>query len=303
MKVIVNRKQYNKVITENLGYSKSVEDWSNYVTDELLPLIIKQDVKEDVYTLKKLSLKVKNNNFYKDIPIDSIIVTVIINDVEGDSAKINMGYNPYYTQIIENYDNTYNVLDVEFDVVMDLPKNRKEIEIDTLHYYFSSFLSHEFMHVYEWLNRNLENPNPIKGCEDVYKNGNINGDAVDRIAYMLYVTQSYELNAFVQQAATMIFKLKPKNNDEFLIYLKKSPIYLFAKKIFDFNSNEYMNEINGLNNDRKSELYNIIMCYYNNESQLPKIKSIDKFLNDLERKFKIIGEIFNRKLLRLITVI
>ena len=40
MKVIVNRNQYEKVISESRGYSKSVEKWGDYVTDELLPLIL-----------------------------------------------------------------------------------------------------------------------------------------------------------------------------------------------------------------------------------------------------------------------
>jgi hypothetical protein len=303
MKVIVNRNQYNKVLKETRGYSKSVENWGDYVTDELLPLIIKQDVEEDVYTLKKLSLKLKNKNFYEDIPIDSIIMTVIINDVEGDSADIKIGYNPYYTQIIENDDNSYNILDVEFDVIMNLPIERGDIEYDTLHYYFSSFLSHEFMHVYEWVNRNLETPKEIKGCEEVYKNGDINGDAVDRIGHLLYVIQSFELNAFVQQAATMISKLGPKNYDEFLVFLKDLPIYLFSETMLNFDSKKYLSEINDLTNDRKSELYKIIMCFYHKEGRTPKIKSIDRFLNDLEKKFKITGESFKRKLLRLITVI
>ena len=56
MKVIVNRSQYKKILKETRGYSKTVENWANYVTDELLPTIMKQDVEEDVYTLKKLSL-------------------------------------------------------------------------------------------------------------------------------------------------------------------------------------------------------------------------------------------------------
>ena len=62
MKVIVNRSQYEKVITESRGYSKSVEKWGDYVTDELLSLMLKQDVDEDVYLLKKLSLNCKIHN-------------------------------------------------------------------------------------------------------------------------------------------------------------------------------------------------------------------------------------------------
>jgi hypothetical protein len=47
----------------------------------------------------------------------------------------------------------------------------------------------------------------------------------------------------------------------------------------------------------------MIMCFYYVEGKLPKIKSLERFINDLERKFKIIGESFKRKLLRLVTVI
>ena len=64
MKVIVNRNQYDKVIKESRGYSKSVEKWADYTTDELLPLILKQDVEEDVYVLKKLSIILKGKDFY-----------------------------------------------------------------------------------------------------------------------------------------------------------------------------------------------------------------------------------------------
>ena len=159
------------------------------------------------------------------------------------------------------------------------------------------------MHVYECVNRNLETPSSIKGCEDFYKNGDINGDAIERIAHMLYVTQSFEINAFVQQAATMLSKIKPKNNDDFMNNLKSLPMYLFAETMVNFNSEEYLNEINELPNDKKSELYNIIMCFYYVDGSLPKIKSVDRFLLDLEKKFKIVGESFKRKLLRLITVI
>jgi len=95
MKVIVNRNQYEKVIKESRGYSKSVEKWGDYVTDELLPLVLKQEVEEDVYLLKKLSLKLKGKDFYEDIPIDSIILTVIINGSDDDEASVDMNYNPY----------------------------------------------------------------------------------------------------------------------------------------------------------------------------------------------------------------
>ena len=79
-----------------------------------------------------------------------------------------MNYAPFYTQIVENEDGSYNILDAEVEVVMTIPKNREDINISTLHYYFSSHLSHEFMHLNEWVNRGLEDPKEIKGCENIY---------------------------------------------------------------------------------------------------------------------------------------
>ena len=299
MKVIVNRKQYINVINETRGYSKVVENWADYITDEMLSKILKQDIKEDVYTVTKLSKKLKGKSFYEEFPVDSVILTVIINEVDNDDASIDMEYSPYYTQIIENDDDTYEILDAE----LTIPKNREDIDMETFYYYFSSFLSHEFMHLYEWVSRYLQTPKEIKGCESIYSNGDINGDAVDRIGYMLYVSQSYELNAFIQQAATMITKRNPQDHNEFMIYLKELPFYNFAQKMIDFNKDIYLKEIESLTKDRTSELSKIILCFYSEEDKLPKMKSFDKFLSDVEKRFKIRGEYLKKKLLRLVTII
>lgn len=302
MKVIVNRKQYDKLINESRGYSKSVEKWADYVTDELLLKIIKQDVKEDVYLLTKLSLKLKGKDFYEELPIDSIIIHVIILESEDGDASIDMNYAPFYTQMVENEDGSYNILDAEVEVVMTIPKNREDINISTLHYYFSSHLSHEFMHLNEWVSRGLEDPKEIKGCESIYIEGSIYGDAVDRIGYMLYVSLSYENNAFIQQAATMISKRKPENREQFMVYLKENPIYTFVETMLSYDTNIYLEEINNLDKDRIIQLNKIMMCYYSKDG-IPKVKSIDKFLSDIDRKFKMTGEYLKRKLLRLITVV
>ncbi len=302
MKVIVNRKQYDNYINESRGYSKSVEKWADYVTDELLMPILKQDVEEDVYTLTKLSLKLKGKDFYEELPIDTVILTVIIVDSDNDEAGIDMNYVPAYTQIIENEDGINIITDVEVEVVMTLPKDRSDINLSTLHYYFSSHLSHEFLHLKEWVSRGLESPKEIKGCEGIYTEGSIYGDAVDRIGYMLYVSLSFENNAFIQQAATMISKRKPENREQFMTYLKENPIYTFTETMLNYDPNIYLSEIENLDSDRIIQLNKIMMCYYSKDG-IPKVKSLDKFLSDIDKKFKMNGEYLKRKLLRLITVV
>jgi hypothetical protein len=159
------------------------------------------------------------------------------------------------------------------------------------------------MHLYEWVNRGLESPKELKGCEGTYQNGNIYGDAVDRIAYMLYVSLSFELNSFVQQAATMISKRDPENRQQFMTYLKELPMYKFAQTMVEYDNNIYLEEINNLPKDRLVELNKIMLCYYYEEGKLPKFKPVDKFLSDIDKHFMVRGEGLKRKLLRLITVV
>jgi hypothetical protein len=303
MKVIVNRKQYDKLINESRGYSSMLEKWADYVTDELLSLILKQDVEEDVYLLTKLSLKLNGKDFYEELPIDSVILSVTLKDSIDEDASVDMAYVPRWTQIVEDEDGKYHIYDVEVEVEMVLPKNRGEINFSTLQYYFSSYLSHEFMHVYEWVNRGLENPKELTGCESVYTEGTIYGDAVDRIGYLLYVALSYEKNAFVQQTGTMISKRKPENKQQFMDYLKSNPIYHFVEEMIKYDPKLYLEEIDKLSSDRKNQLKKIMACFYSNGGKIPKIKDTNIFLMDIDRKFKITGEYLKKKLLGLITVV
>jgi len=72
--------------------------------------------------------------------------------------------------------------------------------------------------------------------------------------------------------------------------------------MLSYDPNIYLEEINNLDKDRIIQLNKIMMCYYSKDG-IPKVKSIDKFLSDIDRKFKMTGEYLKRKLLRLITVV
>lgn len=301
MKLIVNEKQYKNLVKESRGYSKFVDDWSKYVSDQILPLIIKQPSGEDVYVLKKLSTTLKGKEFYENFPIESIIFSVIIKESENDEVEMDMSYNPFYTQIVENEDGSVNVHDVEFEIVITLPNDRELILPEEFRYYLSSSLSHEFMHAYEWYKRDLVSPKELKSCNSIYMEGDINGDIVSKIAFLIYVSLSYEMNAFIQQANDMVKQNEPKGNREFMNVLKSTPIYKFVDEMVNFDINDAKVKIDGLTEDRISELKKIIICFYQKENKLPKVKSIDKFLSDLDRKFNIRGNALMRKLLKIVT--
>ncbi len=125
MKVIVNRNQYEKVIKESRGYSKSVEKWGDYVTDELLPLVLKQEVEEDVYLLKKLSLKLKGKDFeniknkvYEHINNGTSVFAYANHGISGTTGRIRTGLfkiakklNITITQIaIDNINSLFNCI-------------------------------------------------------------------------------------------------------------------------------------------------------------------------------------------------
>ena len=288
------------IINESMGYSRSVEQWADYISDEFLSKILRQNSTfgSHVYTLSKLSKKLNDTSFYKELPIDNIVLNVSIDEVDDDDSSIDMEYLPYYTQIKENEDGTYRITDVKFNAVLTLPKDRESVNFGTIEYYFTSFLSHELMHLNEWVNRKLEYPKEVKDCGDVYSNGDIDGDAVDRIGYMIYVSQSYELNAFIQQAATLITKRNPKDQKEFMYYLDELPFYYIAETMIGFNKNTYMDEIKKLGKDRIDELAKMSLCFYDDKN-----KSLDKFLTDLDKRFKVRGEYLRKKLLRLVSLI
>ena len=87
-----------------------------------------------------------------------------------------------------------------------------------------------------------------------------------------------------------------------MTYLKENPIYTFVETMLSYDPNIYLEEINNLDRDRMTQLYKIMMCYYSKDG-IPKVKGIDKFLSDVDRKFKMTGEYLKRKLLGLITVV
>lgn len=304
MKLIVNEKQYNKLLKESRGFSQSAEDWAYIITDEVMKYIFKIDGEEPLL-MTKLTLKYGDKEFFKKLPIESIIVNVIMERVDGDDGNMDAAYMPYSSHIEDGV-----IEDVELEMEITLPKTadaENSYEIVSKHMF--QVLSHELLHVFEWFNRGLENPTERKSCVALYMDGDLHGNAVERIAYMLYTQLSFEMNAFVHQAGTMLRLRDIKTYDDFIDELHNLVIWDFVQAMLDYNVDEVLKELEKLSDEDKELFNNIKICYYASENKEDGLKidpksigySDERFLKDLGQRFKVRGEAMKRKLYRLAT--
>ncbi len=149
MRVIVNENQYNNILIEEKKEYNPLKKWAAYISDILLPKVISLDVsiEEDIFTDKNLSKKLGNHDFFKFLPIDSIIFNIIIKD-NNKEPNIDINYYPYWTTVVNNI-----LVDVEFDVeVYSLDK----INLKTVKYDIETYLLKELIKVNSWYKENIE---------------------------------------------------------------------------------------------------------------------------------------------------
>jgi hypothetical protein len=307
MKLIVNTEQYNRLLNEGTTYSADLDAWVNIIVDSVMGSIFDIDG-GDVISLKSLSKKYKDRDFFKRLPIESIIIDIEINEVEGDYANATAGYVPKYSHLSDDVVEGMNVIeDVEFVLEVDLPeiKDRKK-SYQLLYDHFKDIFVHEILHVYEWYHRGLSEPAEQKECTYLYQFGDLRGDILEKIAYLLYVQLSFEINAFVHQAYHLVKKQNPKDYDEFMDALKGLFIYKFVDEMLKFDSEEAFKQIKRLPIERQYLLHEIKDCFYSSKDEkgelfLKKETDIETFLKDIEKRFKIRGTALQRKLHKLIS--
>lgn len=309
MKLIVNESQYSKLLVEQRGFSKVADDWAHIIVSEVMRYLFRIEG-EDTLLMNKLSLKFGDKDFFKKLPIKNVIINVSANVIEGTEGGADASYSPKHSHI-ETDDVTSNgevIEDVEFNLDIDIPES-VDLEHDyaPIHDYLLQMFTHELLHVYEWYNRGLKDPAEKKDCMFMFSEGNINGNIVDRIAYLIYTQQSFEINAFIHQAAKMLQMRDIKNYDEFMEELQSLFIWDFVEGMLNFNTEESLEEINGLSEEEKERFNNIKLCFYatqNGESLEVNEKSLtysnDRFLKDLKKRFQIRGLGMKKKLYKLI---
>lgn len=311
MKIIVNENQYDKLLVEQRGFSKVADDWAHIIVSEVMRYLFKIE-SEDVLVMNRLSLKYGHKDFFKKLPIESVIINVNVEKIKGNEGGANASYSPNWSHIeTDTIDGDNNILeDVEFSLDIEIPES-VDLENDyaPIHDYLIQMFTHELLHVYEWYNRGLKDPEERKDCMSLYTDGDLNGNIVDRIGYLIYTQQSFEINAFIHQASKMIRMRGVKTYDDFLTELKNLFIWDFVEAMLNFDINDTLKEIESLDDSELERLNNIKICYYSGKNEEgeteinPKSLSYtnEKFLKDLKNKFNVRGLGMKKKLYKLIT--
>jgi hypothetical protein len=296
MRVIVNDKQFKKYINETRGHVSATDEWSKIIVDSILKELFDITDKNTIF-LKDLKDLYSDKEFFITLPINSINIDVVVNKIEGDEGSADASFKPSSIKISD--DNL--VEDVTLTLNIDLPTEISSNDVNMKNYLYSMF-SHELLHVYEWFKRKLKDPKENKECNEVFMSGDINGNIIDRIAFLLYAQLSYEMNAFVNQVSSILKQRGIKTYKEFMSELKDIFVWDFVEGMEEFEYNKALKEIEDLPEDEFEKLYSIIGCYYSvkgKEDLRRKHITLEIFLKDIEKTFKIRGQVLKRKLLKI----
>jgi hypothetical protein len=83
----------------------------------------------------------------------------------------------------------------------------------------------------------------------LYMDGDLHGNAVERLAYMLYTQLSFEMNAFIHQAGTMLRMRDINTYEEFMDELHDLIIWDFVEAMLEFDADEVLKEIETLSKE------------------------------------------------------
>jgi len=151
MIIILKESQYNNILDSTQNDTKLLNKWASYIADIVLPKIINLDVLsgEDVFTEKNIEVKLGKYDFFKLLPINSMIFNIIVKDENNEEGSINITFSPYWTYI-----NGENIIDLEFDIELYSPK---KIDSGVLYSKIKGYLLKEIEKAYKWYIKNKEN--------------------------------------------------------------------------------------------------------------------------------------------------
>lgn len=114
MRIIVKESQYNNILFRENKDQKIPNQWATYLFDRLYPYLLNEITEKNVVE-SNLDKTLHNQNFYKQFPINKIIVNTVL----GESKK-----NSY---VIDKGDKFIKELEIDFMVTESNTLNKEDI--------------------------------------------------------------------------------------------------------------------------------------------------------------------------------
>jgi hypothetical protein len=112
MRIIVNEKQYKRLLKNQHTTKKYISEWVNYVEDVLYPYL-NEGMVDDTLSIRNLRKKIGETPFFKKMPIE----TINVNLLRGDKGKVYLGEFQVQDKIIK---------ELELDVYVNNKNNKAD---------------------------------------------------------------------------------------------------------------------------------------------------------------------------------
>jgi hypothetical protein len=114
MRIIVKEKQYNKILFRENKDQQTPNQWATYLFDRLYPYMVNEITEKNVVE-SNLDKTLYNQNFYKELPINKIIVNTVLGESKKNSYNIDKG------------DKFIKELEIDFMVTENNTLNKEDI--------------------------------------------------------------------------------------------------------------------------------------------------------------------------------
>jgi len=118
MKLIVNNKQYKRLVEKQNKENNFVNKWGIYIKDNIIKKLEDRNLSESVISLNNLNLKLSKQKFFNLLPIDNLILNIY--NERLDETIIELDDSSLYL------DETNKIKDVFINITVNNNKNLSE---------------------------------------------------------------------------------------------------------------------------------------------------------------------------------
>tara|TARA_B100001287_G_C22665414_1_gene522580 strand:+ start:1510 stop:1935 length:426 start_codon:yes stop_codon:yes gene_type:complete len=87
MRLIVNDKQYKRLIEQQNKENNFVNGWGLLIKDTILKRLENKTLSENIISLNKLNIKLGNKKFFNELPIDNLILNIYNESIDDFQSE------------------------------------------------------------------------------------------------------------------------------------------------------------------------------------------------------------------------